>query len=201
MRSCRCCSRRPSITPLQDPGLHQGLSAPASARMADSTPMARLGRQWHSLCRAMATAPANCCRCSTQFTTPTVPPVFSGTRSSPMSPAPMSIRCRRMSGAADGPGTPARPDGCIASHWNGFWGSACRRESGARSLHPAGWPGFEVTFRYRSARYEILVENPLGVCRGILATKLDGEMVTGNKNMLIPLRDDGAVHKVQVVLG
>jgi cyclic beta-1,2-glucan synthetase len=66
---------------------------------------------------------------------------------------------------------------------------------------PHGWPGFEVTFRYKSARYEILVENPLGVCRGILAIKLDGEVVTGNKNALIPLRDDGAVHKVQVVLG
>ena len=66
---------------------------------------------------------------------------------------------------------------------------------------PHGWPGFEVTFRYKSARYEILVENPLGVCRGILAIKLDGEIVTGNKNALIPLRDDGAVHKVQVVLG
>ena len=66
---------------------------------------------------------------------------------------------------------------------------------------PHAWPGFEVTYRYRSARYEISVENPLGVCRGILAIKLDGEVVTGNKNALIPLRDDGAVHKVQVVLG
>ena len=41
---------------------------------------------------------------------------------------------------------------------------------------PRGWPSFEITFRYRSATYEISVENPLGVCRGILATKLDGEM-------------------------
>lgn len=66
---------------------------------------------------------------------------------------------------------------------------------------PRHWPGFEITFRYRSARYEISVENPLGVCGGILATKLDGEMQSGNKRMLIPLTDDGALHRVQVVLG
>ncbi len=66
---------------------------------------------------------------------------------------------------------------------------------------PRGWPGFEIVFRYRSARYEIAVENPLGVCRGILATKLDGEMLTGNKKLLVPLVDDGTTHKVQVVLG
>ena len=66
---------------------------------------------------------------------------------------------------------------------------------------PRGWPSFELVFRYRSARYEITVENPLGVCRGILATKLDGEMLTGNKRLLIPLVDDGATHRVQVVLG
>ena len=66
---------------------------------------------------------------------------------------------------------------------------------------PRDWPGFEIAFRYRSARYEIAVENPLGVCRGILAIKLDGEMLTGNKKRLVPLVDDGATHRVQVVLG
>jgi cyclic beta-1,2-glucan synthetase len=66
---------------------------------------------------------------------------------------------------------------------------------------PRGWPGFEIAFRYKTARYEITVENPLGVCRGILATKLDGEMLTGNKKLLIPLVDDGTKHVVQVVLG
>jgi len=66
---------------------------------------------------------------------------------------------------------------------------------------PRGWPGFEISFRYKTARYEITVENPLGVCRGILATKLDGEMLTGSKKLLIPLLDDGAKHLVQIVLG
>jgi cyclic beta-1,2-glucan synthetase len=66
---------------------------------------------------------------------------------------------------------------------------------------PRGWPDFEIAFSYRSSRYEISVENPLGVCRGILATKLDGEMLTGNKRSLVPLVDDGATHRVKVVLG
>ncbi len=66
---------------------------------------------------------------------------------------------------------------------------------------PRSWPGFEIVYRHRSARYQITVENPLGVCRGILATKLDGEILTGSKRLLIPLLDDGAVHTVQVILG
>jgi cyclic beta-1,2-glucan synthetase len=66
---------------------------------------------------------------------------------------------------------------------------------------PRNWPSFEIVFRHGSARYEISVENPLGVCRGILATKLDGEMLKGGNQLLIPLADDGATHKVQVVLG
>src|SRR5271156_4871992 len=28
---------------------------------------------------------------------------------------------------------------------------------------PRGWPGFEIVFRYRSARYEIAVKNPNSV--------------------------------------
>jgi cyclic beta-1,2-glucan synthetase len=66
---------------------------------------------------------------------------------------------------------------------------------------PRGWVSFEISFRHRSAKYQISVENPLGVSRGILATKLDGEMLTGSKKLLIPLVDDGATHRVQVVLG
>lgn len=36
------------------------------------------------------------------------------------------------------------------------------------------WPKFEISFRHRSARYDITVENPLGVCRSVIAVKLDG---------------------------
>jgi cyclic beta-1,2-glucan synthetase len=64
---------------------------------------------------------------------------------------------------------------------------------------PRGWPGFEISFRHGSSRYDISVENPLGVSRGVLAIKLDGEILKGKT--LIPLADDGATHKVQIVLG
>jgi cyclic beta-1,2-glucan synthetase len=66
---------------------------------------------------------------------------------------------------------------------------------------PRAWPGFEIVFRYRSARYEIAVENPHSVCRGVLSIMLDNEMLTTPKSFLIPLADDGLTHRVQVVLG
>jgi cellobiose phosphorylase len=33
---------------------------------------------------------------------------------------------------------------------------------------PRAWPGFEVTFQYRSARYDLVVENPRGVARSVV---------------------------------
>ena len=66
---------------------------------------------------------------------------------------------------------------------------------------PRGWHGFSISYRHRSSRYEISVENPLGVCNGILAVKVDGETMTGSRKSLIPLTDDGATHRVLVVLG
>ncbi|HEY2884830.1 MAG TPA: glucoamylase family protein [Rhizomicrobium sp.] len=65
---------------------------------------------------------------------------------------------------------------------------------------PNTWSGYEISFRHGSARYDISIENPLGVCRGILAIKLDGQMLS-KKPSLIPLVDDGESHRVQIVLG
>jgi cyclic beta-1,2-glucan synthetase len=66
---------------------------------------------------------------------------------------------------------------------------------------PRDWPQFEIRFRYRSATYDILVENPLGVSRGILAVKLDGAMVATGRKAEIALSDDGATHQLHVILG
>jgi cyclic beta-1,2-glucan synthetase len=66
---------------------------------------------------------------------------------------------------------------------------------------PHNWPEFEIVFRHRSSRYEISVENPLGVSRGILAAKLDGKMLPAEKISLIPLADDGQTHTLRVILG
>jgi hypothetical protein len=57
-----------------------------------------------------------------------------------------------------------------------------------------------MTVRYRSARYEIRVENPNGVARGILSATLDGAAVT-HWPLRLPLLDDGATHHIEVTLG
>ncbi|MEJ7637830.1 MAG: hypothetical protein WKF75_07590 [Singulisphaera sp.] len=63
---------------------------------------------------------------------------------------------------------------------------------------PGEWPGFELTYRHRTATYRIAVANPHGVERGIRAVTLDGSPLRGDA---IPLEDDGRVHEVEVVMG
>lgn len=65
---------------------------------------------------------------------------------------------------------------------------------------PRAWPRFEIVFKYRSARYEIAVENPNGVCRGVVHAEVDGVALT-NGSVRVPLADDGQTHQVRVILG
>ncbi len=65
---------------------------------------------------------------------------------------------------------------------------------------PRTWPGFDIRFRYGKATYDIAVENPSRVNRGIAAAELDG-MALEAKGLRIPLIDDGKEHTVRVVLG
>ena len=64
---------------------------------------------------------------------------------------------------------------------------------------PRAWAAYEIDFRYHTARYEIVVENPQGVSRGVASTELDGQALKGGG--AIPLADDGATHRVRVILG
>jgi cyclic beta-1,2-glucan synthetase len=64
---------------------------------------------------------------------------------------------------------------------------------------PRAWRGFEIRFRHRSARYEIAVENPKGVMRGVSSVELDGAPLPAGAG--IALSDDGRVHRLRVVLG
>ncbi|MEO7363046.1 MAG: glycosyl transferase family 36, partial [Gemmatimonadaceae bacterium] len=70
---------------------------------------------------------------------------------------------------------------------------------------PKSWPGFSITYRYRSSQYVIEVENPDGVNRGISKVELDGVAVSGtwptSSGAEIPLNDDGGIHRVTIVLG
>jgi len=65
---------------------------------------------------------------------------------------------------------------------------------------PRAWPEFSVAFRYRSARYDILVENPNGVMRGIAFIEVDGARLRAGTTR-IPLLDDAGIHRVRVQLG
>ena len=67
---------------------------------------------------------------------------------------------------------------------------------------PRRWPGFELVLKYHSARYEIAVENPAGVSRGVVGVELDGApMPAAGGQARLALVDDGATHRVRVVLG
>ncbi|MBQ8010480.1 MAG: hypothetical protein IJ265_02880, partial [Oscillospiraceae bacterium] len=62
---------------------------------------------------------------------------------------------------------------------------------------PHEWDGFTAQRIFRGATYNIKVENPNHVCKGVVSMTVDGEAVEGN---VIPAKD-GGVHEVVVVLG
>lgn len=64
---------------------------------------------------------------------------------------------------------------------------------------PKSWPGFAIAFQHRSARYEIKVENPNGVGRGVSRMLLDGQPLP--RGAPIVLTDDATTHHLDVVLG
>ena len=64
---------------------------------------------------------------------------------------------------------------------------------------PRAWPGYSISFRYHSTTYEIRVDNPSSVSRGVALTKLDGKLLPGSAN--IPLINDGALHQIHIVMG
>ncbi|MBI4872017.1 MAG: hypothetical protein HY814_10685 [Candidatus Riflebacteria bacterium] len=78
------------------------------------------------------------------------------------------------------------------------------RVSGSR-LHvnpciPAAWRHFDVSLRHGTSRYEIAVENPRGVERGVSRVEVNGATLPGNP-AVIELTKDGGVHRVRVVMG
>jgi len=65
---------------------------------------------------------------------------------------------------------------------------------------PRSWPGYRITFRYHSSRYELVVENPHGANRGVARIVADGKELPKDVRE-IPLADDGGMHKIDVTLG
>ena len=158
------------------PGLHQGLPARASARTAASTrtraiwsvlAFAALGRRRRGRRAVRPAEPDQPCQHAA--------PASHATRSSPTSWPPTSTASRRTSAAAAGPGTPARRAGCTGPALEWILGFRLRGTTLVIDpCIPRAWPGFEIDFRYHSSRYEIVVENPHGVSRGVASAELDG---------------------------
>ena len=70
---------------------------------------------------------------------------------------------------------------------------------------PKSWSGYQIAFRHRGTRnattqYEITVDNPRRVSRGVVSATLDG-LEIGGRLAQIPLADDGELHRVRVELG
>ena len=78
-----------------------------------------------------------------------------------------------------------------------------RVEAGSMVLDPCipkAWPGFGIVFRHRTAVYDIQVENPNGVSRGVARAELDG-VILPHGEARVPLADDGRTHHLRLVLG
>ncbi|MCC7308674.1 MAG: phosphorylase [Acidobacteria bacterium] len=63
---------------------------------------------------------------------------------------------------------------------------------------PRGWRDLEIDYRHGDALYQIKVENPSCVCRGVAEVRLDSKILASNE---IPLTAHGQTHQVLVVLG
>ncbi len=63
---------------------------------------------------------------------------------------------------------------------------------------PSGWSSYRVRRRFRGTTYEIAVENPDGVCSGVLSLTVEGRPIEG---CVVPLADGPGPVRVDVVLG
>lgn len=63
---------------------------------------------------------------------------------------------------------------------------------------PEDWDGFKITRRFRGATYEITVKNPHHVSKGVKEIIVDGKKIEGQ---VLPVFNDGKVHRVEVLMG
>jgi cyclic beta-1,2-glucan synthetase len=64
---------------------------------------------------------------------------------------------------------------------------------------PTTWPGYEIRFRYHTTRYDIIVDNPHALSRGIASLEVDGALLPEGAS--VELHDDGVTHRIRAVLG
>jgi len=63
---------------------------------------------------------------------------------------------------------------------------------------PSGWKGYEVSRKFRGATYQIKVENPNGVSKGVKEISVDGNLQSSN---VVPIFQDGKEHSVFITMG
>ncbi len=63
---------------------------------------------------------------------------------------------------------------------------------------PKAWDGFSAVRKYRGSTYNITVQNPQHVSKGIASVEVDGQPLKGN---VVPIFRDGGLHDVHVVMG
>jgi N,N'-diacetylchitobiose phosphorylase len=67
---------------------------------------------------------------------------------------------------------------------------------------PSSWPSFSVRRVWRGAVYNITVENPQGISKGVKECRLNGERVTCNKEgARVPVQSVGSENRVVVTMG
>jgi len=65
---------------------------------------------------------------------------------------------------------------------------------------PHAWTGFEITYKHGPTRYHVAIENPNGVCRGIVRVSLDDREISRTA-CEISLVEDGLHHEARITLG
>lgn len=63
---------------------------------------------------------------------------------------------------------------------------------------PKEWEGFRITRKFRGSIYDITVKNPSHVSKGVKEIIVDGKKI---EEQVLPVFEDGKVHKVEVVMG
>lgn len=63
---------------------------------------------------------------------------------------------------------------------------------------PSSWDSFSISRLFRGCRYNIRVENPENVCKGVKSIICDGVKMSGN---ILPVFESGTEHDVVVTLG
>jgi len=63
---------------------------------------------------------------------------------------------------------------------------------------PKGWSNYRASYHVGETVFQIQVDNPAGVNRGVKQVTLDGKALPGTE---IPLLGDGNEHRVEVLMG